>query len=167
MNLTGPVEPAASAPKRPAKPKSDLTSSLRSLLVAKPAVAAAATVSAPPTHTVQPGETVSAIAGRYGLSTASVLAANGLGWKSLIFPGQLLKLTSGASTPAPPPPAQTGGRYTIQKGDTISRIAARFGVSTQSVLSANGLGWSSIIYPGQTITIPGATTPPPAATPAP
>ena len=36
-----------------------------------------------------------------------------------------------------------------------ARIAARFGVSTRSVLTANGLGWSSIIYPGQTLAIPG------------
>src|SRR5690606_8129325 len=78
------------------------------------------------------------------------------------------------ATPAPSTPskAPNGGRYTIVKGDTISGIAARFGVSTQSVLTANGLSWSSIIYPGQTIAIPGtvlaaenvsAVTPAPAA----
>src|SRR5690606_421563 len=39
-------------------------------------------------------------------------------------------------------------------------IAARFGVSTPSVLTANGLGWSSIIYPGQSIVIPGVTSAP-------
>ena len=100
------------------------------------------------------GDTVAAIAGRHGLSTASVLALNGLGWKSLIFPGQVLKLSPGAT--AAPAVAQEGGRYTIVRGDTISRIAARFGVSVESVLSANGLGWSSIIYPGQTIAIPAA-----------
>lgn len=95
-------------------------------------------------------------------TTASVLALNGLGWKSLIFPGQVLKLAPGASTR--PAPAQEGGRYTIVRGDTVSRIAARFGVPVESVLSANGLGWSSIIYPGQTIAIPAAPTPPPETT---
>ena len=39
---------------------------------------------------------------------------------------------------------------------TISSIAKRYGVTTNGVLSANGLGWSSIIYPGQTIKIPGS-----------
>ena len=161
LTVTGVVSPVEAAPasdRKPAKPKSSLGSTVRAAVAAAAAPAAAKT-SAPATYTVRAGDTVSSIAGRYGLATASVLALNGLGWKSLIFPGQVLKLTGGAPTPAPAPPpaASTGGRYTIQKGDTISRIAAKFGVSTQSVLTANGLGWSSIIYPGQTIAIPGAT----------
>lgn len=156
MNLTGPIESATAAAKRPAKPKTDLGASLRNLLAAKPATATASTATAAVTHTVQAGETVSSIAGRYGVSTASVLAANGLGWKSLIFPGQVLKLGSGALPPAAAPAPQPGGRYTIQRGDTISRVAARFGLSTQSVLAANGLSATSIIYPGQTIAIPGS-----------
>jgi LysM repeat protein len=108
-------------------------------------------------YKVQAGDTVAAIAGRHGVSTASVLALNGLGWKSLIFPGQVLKLAPGSG--AAPVAAQDGGRYTIKSGDTISRIAARFGVSVESVLNANGLGWASIIYPGQTIAIPAVDAP--------
>jgi LysM repeat protein len=153
LNLTGPVDPVVAAPKKPPKAKSDLAHPLR--------VAGTGTrtqgggASALSSYTVQAGDTVAAIAGRHGLSTASVLALNGLGWKSLIFPGQVLKLAPGASA-STAPAAQEGGRYTIVKGDTISRIAARFGVSVPSVLSANGLAWSSIIYPGQTIAIPAA-----------
>jgi LysM repeat protein len=179
LNLTGPVEPVSAAPKKPAKPKSDLTTSMRSLVGAAARVTSGGGNAASPTlYTVKAGDTVAAIAGRHGLSTASVLALNGLGWKSLIFPGQVLKLAPGASA-APAAAHQEGGRYTIARGDTISRIAARFGVPVQSVLSANGLGWSSIIYPGQTIAIPAATaaapkielvsstTPAPAPAPAP
>ncbi|MFC5501490.1 LysM peptidoglycan-binding domain-containing protein [Lysinimonas soli] len=160
MNLTGPLDSASAAPKRPAKAKSELGKTLREILTASKSSAAAA----PTTYRVAPGDTVSSIAGRFGLSTASVLALNGLSWKSLIFPGQVLKLsTSTAAAPtAPAAPAASvttaGGRYTIQKGDTISGIAARFGVSTQSVLTANGLGWSSIIHAGQTIAIPSGST---------
>jgi LysM repeat protein len=183
LTLTGVVAPAnahTSTERKPAKPKTTLGSTVRAAVAAASATTVAKTQSAmPSTYTVKAGDTVSGIASRHGLATASVLALNGLGWKSLIFPGQVLKLTSGSTAPAPstPPQASSGGRYTIVKGDTISRIAGRFGVSTQSVLSANGLSWSSIIYPGQTIAIPGTvlaaenvssvTPAPPAPAPAP
>jgi N-acetylmuramoyl-L-alanine amidase len=160
LNLTGPVEPVQAAPKKPAKAKSDNGSTARALVAAAAARATGGGASAVSSYTVQAGDTVAAIAGRHGLSTASVLALNGLGWKSLIFPGQVLKLAPGASAVAAPT-AQEGGRYTIAAGDTISRIAARFGVPVESLLSINGLGWASIIYPGQTIAIPPAPAPKP------
>jgi LysM repeat protein len=169
LHLTAPVEPVQAAPKNPAKPKADSGATARALIAAATARLAGIGSPAAPhpsgggasatsAYTVQPGDTVAAIAGRHGLSTASVLALNGLGWKSLIFPGQVLKLAPGASAIAAPS-TQEGGRYTIASGDTVSRIAARFGVSVQTLLSANGLSWSSIIYPGQTISIPAAPTP--------
>lgn len=158
LNLTGPVEPVSAAPKKPAKPKADFSSSMRSLIGTAARVASGGgSAAAASSYTVKAGDTVAAIAGRHGLSTASVLALNGLGWKSLIFPGQVLKLAAGANLA--PASTQEGGRYTIARGDTISRIAARFGVPVESVLSANGLGWSSIIYPGQTIAIPAVSAP--------
>ena len=54
---------------------------------AAPSTASVA-ASVPASYVVRAGDTVSGIAARYGISTASVLALNGLGWKSLIFPGQ-------------------------------------------------------------------------------
>jgi LysM repeat protein len=163
MNLTGQVEPVH-AEKPQAKPKGissfgktlrDAVATVRTTVTA-PQSAAISAADAPATYRVVAGDTVSGIATRYGISTASVLALNGLGWSSLIFPGQELKLTSGGPVRSAVEEAPvSSGRYTIVAGDTISGIAARFGVSTQSVLTANGLGWSSIIYPGQTIAIPG------------
>ncbi|MCU1528550.1 MAG: hypothetical protein JWP75_2313 [Frondihabitans sp.] len=135
------------------------------------------TASAPTTYRVVAGDTVSSIAGRYGLSTASVLALNGLSWKSTIYPGQTLHLTAARVASTAPAPASHGASassYTIVRGDTLSAIAAHHGISTQALLSANGLGLSSIIYPGQKLTIPGSSssgssaapaTPAPAAAP--
>ncbi|WP_449648169.1 LysM peptidoglycan-binding domain-containing protein [Rhodoglobus sp.] len=158
FNLTGPVEPVnAETPNDPGL--STETAKKPTPRAAAIATEAAATVisPAPASYTVAEGDTVSDIASRYGLSTASVLALNGLSWSSMIFPGQQLTLTKGAAAPLPSVShtKTTNGQYTIVAGDTISGIANKFGVSTISVMSANGLGWSSIIYPGQTILIPG------------
>jgi LysM repeat protein len=172
MNFTGALD--AHNAKRPHGPKSDtadLGTTIKDALAAantqrsgtaetsSPA-ATLATASVPSTYKVKGGDTVSGIAGRYGLSTASVLALNGLSWKSLIFPGQVLKLskssTSVKTAPAKPAPAKTttASHYTIRKGDTIIAIAKKFGVSTTALLSANGLSWTSTIYAGRTLSIP-------------
>jgi LysM repeat protein len=121
----------------------------------------------PASHTVVPGDTVSSVAQRFSLSTASVLALNGLSWKSTIFPGQVLALSSTPVKSIGAPAATTqSGRYLIVRGDTISSIAARFGVSTQALLDANHLTWNSIVYPGQVVVVPGRV-PAPVAPPAP
>ena len=121
---------------------------------------------APGTYTVRSGDTVSSIAGRYGLSTASVLALNGLSWKSLIFPRQVLILSKPAVPVAAAPTAaapsatlasSTRTLYTILRGDTITSIARKYGVTVSAVLSANGLTAASIIYAGRSLTIPNAT----------
>jgi N-acetylmuramoyl-L-alanine amidase len=165
MNLTGPVETATAAPKRPATPKSELSQSARAALelaaaqaqqatAAANAAASAALAARPATYVVKAGDTISGIAARYGISTASVLALNGLGWKSLIFPGQTLKLSGAATTGTV---GQRPTRYTIKRGDTISGIAARYGLTTQSLLKLNGLSRASIIYPGQVIRLGGSS----------
>lgn len=174
LGLTGPVDPAHARKPLPPKPeqapsplglRSALTQIGAALMPGGLAAQTVSTVAAPAVYTVAPGDTVSSIAQRFGISTASVLALNGLSWKSTIFPGQVLALTTApVKTTGTPAPTTSGGRYSIVKGDTLSAIAARFGVSTQSILDANGLTWTSIVYPGQSIVIPGRV---PAAVPAP
>ncbi|GAA3207418.1 hypothetical protein GCM10017690_15400 [Microbacterium terregens] len=135
--------------------QSPLDSSGAGLAIAQMQVAPTAT-----TYAVQAGDTVTAIAARHGLRTVDVLALNGLDWSSVIHPGQVLTLAAAApvadAPEAPPAPAPSSGTYVVDGGDTISSIAQRHAVSIQDVLAANGLGWSSIIYPGQTIVIPGS-----------
>jgi len=158
FNLTGPVEPVNA--KTPDDPRLSGERTERPTAAPTHAVNEARVANvgpAPAAYTVAEGDTVSDIAAKYGLSTASVLALNGLSWSSLIFPGQTLTLTKGATETLPTVNhvKTTNGEYTIVAGDTVSGIAAKFGVSTLSVMSANGLGWSSIIYPGQVLIIPG------------
>jgi len=160
LNLSPAVaEPAAASSLRPNALTNTVgaAATVRSLAT-KPAVAA------PAIYRVVRGDSVSAIAARFGLSTASVLAMNGLSRTSLVFPGQVLKLVAGppVTATAPPAPATAAAspKYTVVAGDTVSKIARRFGVSTASVLSANGLRSSSIIRPGQVLRIPGVATAP-------
>ena len=165
LGLTGPVTPAYAGKPTPPKPEQAPTplglrtalSQLGAALVPGGlATQAVATSAAPAVYTVAAGDTVSNIAEQFGLSTASVLALNGLSWKSTIFAGQVLALTNApVKTTGTPAPTSTAGRYVITKGDTISGLAAGFGVSAQALLDENGLSRSSIIYPGQTIVIPG------------
>lgn len=165
MNLTGPLDAASAAPKRPATPKSQLSAAAkaakdRAEATQVAATTASATASARPAHyIVKRGDTVSEIAARYGMSTAAVLALNGLGWKSLIFPGQALKLggVTPSSAVSSTPVGQRPKTYTIKRGDTISAIAARYGLSTASLLALNKLKSTSIIYPGQVIKLSGSS----------
>ncbi|MGW4930343.1 LysM peptidoglycan-binding domain-containing protein [Agromyces sp. NPDC004153] len=168
----GIAQPADAAPapplKRHAKPKA-LGSAPRATAIAAPPSAPA-----PPEYVVAEGDTVSGIAERFGLATAEVLAANGLGWSSLIFPGQRLALPGGTvdgSAPAPPPAAPEIARHVVVEGDTVSSIAAAYGLDAADVLSANGLGPTSLIFPGEAIVLPladpSSTQPMPPAAPAP
>lgn len=151
----GIVQPAEAAPhsvKRQAKAKGQSANAVRP-------TASTPAATAPSEYVVADGDTVSGIAERFGLATAEVLALNGLSWSSLIFPGQRLALPGGtpASTPAPSPAPQPEiTKHIVVDGDTVSGIAAAYGLDVASVLSANGLGPSSLIFPGESIVLPPA-----------
>lgn len=145
-----------------------------------PASAVAATVptsmqpmapTVPATYTIVRGDTISGIAGRYGLDTNTVLQLNGLSASTIIYPGQQIKLSGSGTTPAAPAPAapspSSAASYTVKSGDTLSGIAARHGVALSDVFTWNGLNGRSIIYPGQQIKVSSGTGAPAAAAPAP
>lgn len=122
-------------------------------------------------HTVGAGDTLTGIAQRHGIALRELFEANGLGWSSVIYPGQTLNVPGVAAAasvtpvaaPAPvpaPAPAAPQTSHTVVRGDTLSGIAKRYGVSLAALFSANGLGSGSIIYPGQAIAVPGAIAAP-------
>lgn len=125
--------------------------------------------STPRAHTVVRGDTVSGVAARHGLRTADVLTWNGLGWKSIIHPGDVLRLSAttdaterksgskAASGSQKSTSRATSSTHTVRAGDTLWAIARTNGVSLGKLLRANDLSSAAIIYPGQKLTVPGTS----------
>ena len=62
------------------------------------------------THTVKPGDTLSGIAAQHGISLSSILAANGMNLRTIIYPGQKIRLTAATAPAAPKPAAKPAPR---------------------------------------------------------
>ena len=117
-------------------------------------------------HVVRRGDSLERIARRYGATVEGLRLANGLG-SSLIHPGQSLRVP-GAARPAGRAAGGSGEAraadsatvHVVRRGDSLERIARRYGATVEGLRLANGLG-SSLIHPGQSLRVPGAR---PAAT---
>ncbi len=120
------------------------------------------------THTVGRGETLSAIAARYGTTVAALVQANGLASANMIYAGQRLTIPGGGAASSSGG-SQQGTVYTVRRGDTLAAIAAQYGTTTWAIASANGLANANYIYPGQQLRIPagGSSSSTPAAPAAP
>ncbi len=115
-----------------------------------PALALAAPYSeGPVVHLVKPGESLSAIAREYGTTVAALVQANAISNPNLIYVGQRLVIPSSEESPA-----QISTAYTVQRGDTLSAIALRFGTTVAALAQANGLSNPNLIYVGQRLLIP-------------
>lgn len=117
------------------------------------------------TYKVRPGDSLSVIAARSNTTVAQIMKDSKLK-STTIHPGQTIKVRyipkgyksskggkggKGARTTA------AGGRtHTVAAGQTLSGIASRYGVSTASLMKANGLTQASArkILPGQKLKIP-------------
>lgn len=110
-------------------------------------------------YVVQPGDTLSGIAQRYGIGLAGLIAANPqIANPNLIFPGQQVNIPSGGGViPDTGGIPNTGGQiYVVRRGDSMSGIAAQFGLPLNNLLAANPQVTNPrLIFPGQQIVIPG------------
>lgn len=101
-------------------------------------------------HRVRRGETLSVIARRYGTSVQGIVEVNGISRRSLLRIGQELIIPVGSARAAAVPATRTSPgteltRYRVRRGDTLSGIAQRFGVSVADLRRWNGLRSDRII----------------------
>jgi membrane-bound lytic murein transglycosylase D len=103
-------------------------------------------------HKVGRGESLSVIAARYDTTARELVALNGLTSQHRIRAGQNLRLpSSGAASVTQVAAANDAETYTVRKGDSLSTIAARAGVSESALLSRNGLRDKNRIKIGQVL----------------
>lgn len=121
------------------------------------------------TYVVQRGDTLYAIGQRFGVSYLEIARANKILNPGLIFVGQTLIIPiggTGAPTPAPTPMPGGSVSYVVQRGDTVYRIALRYGTTIAAIRAANNLSNVNLIYVGQVLVIPTrAATPTPQPAP--
>lgn len=110
------------------------------------------------THVVRRGETVSGIARRYGVSTDDVMAANRVARARSLQVGTTLYIPvggagAGAALAEPEPVSRAPLTHIVRRGETLSGIAARYGVTQASIRTANDLPASGAIRAGQRLAI--------------
>ena len=100
--------------------------------------------------TVKPGDTISGLADRYGVSVNSLLKANGIRDSNHVEVGQTLRLPSGARGVV----SAGQGRHSVQSGDTLGGIAAQYRVSERDLIAINNLPSADHVEVGQTLKLP-------------
>lgn len=115
------------------------------------------------TYTVKAGDTLSAIASRYSTSSSTLASLNSLSNPNLIYVGQVLKVSSNASTSSSTSSSAnstvtTAASYTVKSGDTLSAIAAKYGTTYQALASTNSISNPNDIYVGQVIKVSATAT---------
>jgi soluble lytic murein transglycosylase-like protein len=100
-------------------------------------------------YTVRPGDTLSGIAARFGVSALDLARANAITDPDRLFAGRTLTVP-GAAAPA------VGQSHVVAAGDNLTTIARRYGVSLRSLADANRLDTRRVLGLGVRLTIPGA-----------
>ena len=106
-------------------------------------------------YTVKRGDTLSEIASRYGTTVQEIAQINEIQNVNLIYPGQVLKITTNSSNHGSETNSTGKTYYTIKRGDTLWGISRRYGVSVQNVISWNNIQNPNLIYPGQRLILYG------------
>lgn len=137
--------------------------------------------SAPPAgaalaHVVQPGESLWSISAANNLTTRTVAVFNGLDENTVLMVGQSIQVPTVAegaaalanagiatgsttsTTPSTTTTTTTSGAHTVQTGESLWSIASVNGLSVSTLAAYNGLAEDAILYTGETLQVPAATS---------
>ena len=102
-------------------------------------------------YTVVSGDTLSAIAKKYGTTVDAIASLNGITDVNKIYVGQKLKIPNGSGSSGS---TESYTYYTVVSGDTLSAIAKKYGTTVSAIVSLNGIADANKIYVGQVLKIP-------------
>ena len=112
--------------------------------------------------TVGRGDSLSVIASAYGMSTNELMQLNGLTNPNHIWVGQQLLVRGGSGAAvidkSYAPVMSDGTIHVVQRGDTLSRIAQRYGLSLQQIMTINGISNPNHVYVGQRLLVVGGSS---------
>ena len=105
---------------------------------------------------VKPGETLSEIADRNGISLKRLMQANGITNPNVVTAGQTLVIPGSSSQPYGSSGRSSGGStITVREGDTLSDIADRAGISVNRLMRLNGISDPNKLSIGQRLVVGG------------
>lgn len=100
-------------------------------------------------YTVERGDTLGAIARDHDVSLSDLVAANNISNANLIYPGQILVI--------PGDEAEPDITHVVVRGDTLARIASKYGAPISLLVETNSIRNPNLIRIGQNILIPGVS----------
>lgn len=104
-------------------------------------------------HLVSAGDTLASIARRYGTTVEAIARANGITNPAQIFVGTQLTIAEGVAAPSSTAPTGTSV-HTVEAGETLAAIAARFGTNVDALIASNGIENPNLIRAGQQLSVP-------------
>ncbi|MFN0178981.1 MAG: LysM peptidoglycan-binding domain-containing protein [Gemmatimonadales bacterium] len=105
-------------------------------------------------HRVKKGESLAAIGRRYQLTVAQLLQWNDIDRDSKLSVGQRIRIGPQGTTTRQAAGKASVNAHLVRRGETLSSLARRYGVSVESLMSANGLRSARALRAGIRLRIP-------------